>query len=389
MEKVLKKINALKPEVDALVMEIHDNPEIGHQEFKAVELQTALLERHGFEIERNVADLKTAFIASYKCKDGKVGPRVGFLAEYDALEGMGHACGHNMIAGIACCSAMALKDVVDEYGGEVLVVGAPAEETDGGKVYLANAGIYDTLDAALMAHPSYGFYKSGDMYAIQPLEFEFFGRESHAAAEPEKGINALDGVLQMFTAINALREHVKSSVRMHGIVKHGGDAANIVPGYASAQFYIRDADKHYLAEVVERVKKCAEGVAACTGTKLKISEFENGYDNVVTNETLSDRATQYLYDQGVEGPISVAISLGSSDIGNVSQRCPSIHAWFDVTGTKDIATHMQEFTACTVSEYGLKNMYIQAAALTKAGEDLFTQPEFLEAVKNEFERNVR
>jgi len=386
MKNILERIELLKPEITALVKDIHANPEVGHKEFKAVEFQAALLEKHGFKVEKEVAGIKTAFTATYEGK--KPGPTVGYLAEYDALEGMGHACGHNMIAGVACCCAIALKEEVDEYGGKVMVVGAPAEETDGGKVYLAKAGVYDQLDVALMAHPDYAFVKSGDMYAIRPLQFDFYGRESHAAAEPEKGINALDGVLQLFTAVNALREHVRSSVRMHGIIKHGGDAANIVPGYASAQFYIRDADKNYLAEVVERIKACAEGAAACTGTELKIIEFENAYDNVATNNTLSDRATDYLLELGVEGPIPKEDSLGSSDVGNVSQICPTIHAWFDVTGTRDIATHMREFTNCVVSEYGLNNMYIQIAALTKTGKDVLSQPEFLAEVKDEFKKNV-
>ena len=389
MKTVVERVDALKPEVAALIREIHDNPEVGYQEYKAVELQAALLEKYGFTVEKGVAGLDTAYRAVYK--GAKEGPRVGYLAEYDALEGMGHACGHNMIAGVACGCAIALKDAVDEYGGEVVVVGAPAEEPDGGKVILSKAGFYDDLDVAMMAHPLQEFARSGKMYAIQPLQFEFYGRESHAAAEPEKGINALDGVLQLFTAINALREHVKSTVRMHGIVKHGGDAANIVPGYACAQFYIRDASTKYLQEVVERVKKCAEGAAACTGTEVKITEFENAFDSVVTNETLSARATEHLKSEGigVDCELPVENSSGSSDFGNVSSRCPAMHAWFDVTGDVNIGPHMQEFTTCTASDYAVDNMIKQIKALVMTGEDVLTQPEFLAEIKAEFERVVK
>lgn len=387
MRSVEERIAALKPEITEMVKTIHANPEVGHKEFKAVDLQISLFEKYGFKTEREVAGLKTAFTASYKSL--KAGPRIAYLSEYDALEGMGHACGHNMIAGIACCAGIALKDAVDEYGGEVIIIGAPAEETDGGKINLAKAGIYDNLDVAMMAHPLYKFAKSGNMYALEPLQFEFFGKESHAAAEPENGINALDGVMQTFAAINALREHLRDSVRIHGIITDGGKAANIVPGYACAQFYVRAASVNYLKEVVEKVKHCAYGAAECTGTTVKISNFENGYDNMMSNDTLSERATEHLREFGITGNIEPEHTKGSSDVGAVSQKCPTIHAWFDVSGDEKIRTHMSEFVKCTASEYGLENMYKQTAALVLTGEDVLTNPTFLEKAKSEYELKLK
>lgn len=387
MNTAMERIAQVKPEITEMVKQIHDHPETGHQEFFAVEMQTKLLEKYGFEIEHQVAGLKTAFTATYR--GNKPGPCIGYLSEYDALEGMGHACGHNLISGVACSAAIALKAAIDEFGGEVMVIGAPAEETDGGKINLAKAGIYDKLDVALMAHPFYRFAKSGNMYAIEPLQFEFFGRESHAAAEPENGINALDGVMQTFAAINALREHLRDSVRIHGIIKDGGKAANIVPGYACAQFYVRAASTNYLKEVVEKVKHCAQGAAECTGATLKITNFENGYDNMMSNETLSERATAHLRELGVDGPMEPEHTKGSSDVGAVSQKCPTIHAWFDVSGDDSIRTHMVEFEKCTGSDYGIANMFVQAAALAMTGEDVLKEPQFLADAKEEYEIRLK
>ena len=388
MLTVKERLEAVKPEIVAMVKDMHDNPELGHQEFHAMQLQAALLEKYGFTVEKGVADVKTAYIAKYK--GAKEGPKIGYLAEYDALPGLGHACGHNMIAGVACAAAIALKDAVDEYGGEVWVVGAPAEETDGGKVYLVKAGCYDPLDAALMAHPAECWGMSGNMYAIEPLQFEFFGKAAHAAAFPEDGINALDGVLQLFTAVNALREHLRDSVRIHGIVKQGGEAANIVPEYACAQFYARAESTNYLREVVEKLKRCGEGAAACTGTTVKITNFENPYDNMMSNDTMSDRATEYLYQMGIPRGMKRIDSSGSSDVGSVSQKCPTIHAWFCATdGNENIKVHTPDFPPCTISEAGTEAMMLQTAALVMTGEDLLSDPGFLAAATEEYERKLK
>ncbi|MBQ4410380.1 MAG: amidohydrolase, partial [Firmicutes bacterium] len=203
MKSIEERVDALVPEIRALAHEIHEDPELGMQEFHAVALLTEVLKKHGFAIERNVCGLETAFIASYK--GAKPGPIVGFLAEYDALNGLGHACGHNLIGSLAVCNAIALKDAIDEYGGEVRVIGAPAEETLGGKVNLAAAGRYDDLAVAMMAHPFGRHAASGSMNAIDSQRFEFFGKSAHAAGAPHEGINALNGVLKTFDLIDALR----------------------------------------------------------------------------------------------------------------------------------------------------------------------------------------
>ncbi len=383
MRTIDERVESIIPEIRALSHEIHENPEPGNREYRAVSLLTGELERHGFETERGVCGLETAFMAC--CKGKKPGRTVAFLAEYDALPGLGHGCGHNMIGALAAACAIALKDAVDEYGGEVRVIGAPAEETTGGKVVLAQAGIYYGLDAAMMAHPSGSHAASGSMNAIDSRRFEFFGRSAHAAGAPEDGINALNAVIETFNAINALRQHILPTARVHGVIKDGGKAANIVPDYAMAEFYIRAADSVYLKELSEKVQNCARAAALATGCGLNITNFEGCYDDLLTNETLSRRAVRYTQEYGAAQKLLPRVSAASSDIGNVSHRCPTIHQWFDVTGDPSVDVHTPELCACADSDYGYEQMFIVVRAFVAAAEDLLRDGDFAAAVRREFE----
>ena len=386
MKTIQERVEAIRPEIRAVAHQIHEDPELGLQEFYAVAALTELLEKHGFAIEKNVCGLETAFIASYK--GAKPGPVIGFLAEYDALKGMGHACGHNMIGALACCNAIALKDAIDEYGGEVQVIGAPAEETAGGKVNLAEAGRYDSLAVAMMAHPYNRHAASGTMSAIDSQRFEFFGKAAHAGGAPFEGINALNGVLETFSQINALRQHITPDAKISGIITNGGKAANIVPDYASAEFYIRANSSAYLRGLSEKVKNCARGAALGTGTRLEITNFEGWYDDLHTNQTLCARAVQYTKEFGVTQSMEPYNATGSSDIGNVSYRCPSIHQWFDVTNDTSVGTHTEGLCIGADSDYGYEQMFIVAKAFVKTAEDVLTDPAFLAAIRKEFEETT-
>jgi len=387
MRDISERVDELRQEVRAIAHEIHENPELGNEEFHSVELLTGLLKKHGFSVETGQCGMPTAFIASYK--GTKPGPVIGYLAEYDALRGMGHACGHNMIGSLACCCAIALKESVDELGGEVRVIGAPAEETMGGKCALAEAGYYDDLAVAIMGHPAGVHAASSNMMAIDSQKFEFFGKASHAAAAPELGINALNAVLLTFGNIDALRQHTVSTARVHGIIRDGGKAANIVPDYASCEFYIRAEDSKYCRAFSERVKNCARAAALATGAELKITNFEGYYDNLTTNETLSARTVKYTHEYGVTQEINKRSSTGSSDIGNVSYRCPCVHQWFDVVGDPKVALHTPELRAGADSDYGYEQMFIVAKAFVHAGEDVLRDPEFLADIRAEFDKVER
>ncbi|MDY3001136.1 M20 family metallopeptidase [Romboutsia timonensis] len=232
---------------------IYKNPELGNQEYKAVEVLTRFLKEHNFEIEKGLLGIETAFRAIYDSK--KEGPTIGYLCEYDALPSIGHGCGHNMIGSMSAGAGVILSKVIDEVGGRIIVYGTPAEETNGAKVILAEEGVFDELDVAMMVHPADITAKSGTSMALYPLQFTYKGKTAHAAACPQDGINALNSVIQLFNGIDALRQHVTPDVRMHGIITNGGVAANIVPDEATAQFYFRADKKETLDDLLIKVKK--------------------------------------------------------------------------------------------------------------------------------------
>jgi amidohydrolase len=365
---------------------IGDNPELGHEEFKACKILTDTLKEHDFHVEIGICDLPTAFKATYD--SGKEGPTIGYMAEYDALPELGHACGHNLIAVMGIAAGIGLSKVLEETGGKVIVYGTPAEETKGGKVTMAEAGILEELDVAMMVHPLDNYMKSGDSLAMDAIQFEFFGKSAHAAASPHLGINALDAVLHTFNSINALRQHIKPDARIHGVITEGGKAANIVPDYAVAQFYVRAGKREDVNILVEKVKKCAEGAALQTGATVKSSFYEFSYDDMITNKTLSDVFTKQLVSLGVE---EIEIheqrdGSGSLDMGNVSQVVPAIHPYVKICN-ESYACHTHEFREAAMSEQGRDAMLLGAKSMALTGLEILTNKELLAAIKKEFAKN--
>ncbi|MCM3099462.1 M20 family metallopeptidase [Priestia megaterium] len=362
---------------------IGQNPELGHEEFKACKALTDVLKEQGFTVEIGTCDLPTAFTAVYDSQ--KPGPSIGFMAEYDALPDLGHACGHNLIGTMSIAGGIGLSKAVAETGGKVYVYGTPAEETRGGKVTMAEQGIFNHLDVAMMVHPYYCHQKSGRSLAMDAIQFEFFGKSAHAAAAPHEGINALDGVLQTFNSINALRQHVKPDVRIHGVITEGGKAANVVPDYAVAQFYVRASTRAYVDEVTEKVKACANGAALATGTKLKISNYEFSYDDMQTNQTLSDVYTNNLISLGVseQSITEDQGDHGSLDMGNVSQVVPAIHPYIQICDDYFVC-HTHEFREAALSEQGREAMILGAQTMALTGYDVLTNQTLLQKIKEEF-----
>lgn len=362
---------------------IGQNPELGHEEFKACKALTDVLKEQGFTVEIGTCDLPTAFTAVYDSQ--KPGPSIGFMAEYDALPDLGHACGHNLIGTMSIAAGIGLSKAVAERGGKVYVYGTPAEETRGGKVTMAEQGIFNHLDVAMMVHPYYCHQKSGRSLAMDAIQFEFFGKSAHAAAAPHEGINALDGVLQTFNSINALRQHVKPDVRIHGVITEGGKAANVVPDYAVAQFYVRASTRAYVDEVTEKVKACANGAALATGTKLKISNYEFSYDDMQTNQTLSDVYTNNLISLGVseQSITEDQGDHGSLDMGNVSQVVPAIHPYIQICDDYFVC-HTHEFREAALSEQGREAMILGAQTMALTGYDVLTNQTLLQKIKEEF-----
>ena len=353
---------------------IYNNPELGNEEYKAVEALTTFLKEHDFKIEAPIADMATAFKATFD--SGKPGMTIGYLCEYDALPKIGHGCGHNMIGAMSAGAGVVLSKVLHEIGGKVIVYGTPAEETNGGKVILAEAGVFDELDAAMIVHPDGETRASGSSSALYPIRFIYKGKTAHAASCPEKGINALNSVIQLFNGIDALRQHVTPDVKMHGIITKGGVAANIVPDEAVADFYFRASTKERVTEVVEKVKKIAEGAALMTGATLEMERYELPYDDLNTNETLSEIFNSNLRELGITDIKEAKATGGSSDIGNVSYVAPTIHPYIGITDCPMVG-HSVEMANATTTSKAHDRLLIAALAMAYTGHDVIVRNESL------------
>ena len=234
-DRILQIAAEIRPEIEALSDAIYANPELGSREYESSKLHAALLEKYGFKVEKPYMGFATGYRAEYR--SAKPGPHICFMAEYDALPGVGHGCGHNMLGATSVAAGIILSRLIEKTGGWAVVLGTPAEETNGAKVEYAKRGVFRDLDAAIVCHPtSIEYYKSGASLAMETIEFEFTGKAAHAASEPEMGINALDAVIQTFNNVNALRQQTKPDARIHGIITEGGEACNVIPEHCVCRF---------------------------------------------------------------------------------------------------------------------------------------------------------
>lgn len=377
------EFQVIKDELVGISHELYNNPEIGHEEFASSKLLVEHLKKHGFQVETGLVNRPTSFRAEFK--SDKPGPTIAYMAEYDALPGIGHGCGHNLIAAISTGAGILLKNAVNELGGKVVVLGTPAEETDGAKVPMAAEGIFDDIDVAMMIHPGGVSEESGPTLALDALQFEFTGRTSHAAAAPEEGINALDSVIQLFNGINALRGHLTSDVRMHGIIPQGGQAANIVTDHAVAQFYFRAETRETLNDVIEKVKNVADGAASMTGATVEISNYELSNDNLIPNQALSKQFTKNFEVISGETVKPAQKAGGSSDMGNVSQVVPSIHPFVGMND-ESLVAHTTRFADQTLTEDGVKALENGAVSLAQTGMDILSDPDLLKAIQGEYKQ---
>ena len=381
LNKLENKFNEIFEDLKELNEYIYKNPELGRKEFKACEAHKNLLKKYGFDIEENYIGIPTAYLAKYS--SGKKGIKIGYLAEYDALPEIGHGCGHNILGTTSIGAGILLKEYIDEFGGEVLIFGTPAEETFGAKVDMAEAGCFDNIDVAMISHPTgKNHEKSGTSQAMEALQFTFRGKTAHAAGDPYNGINALDGVIQFFNSINALRQQTKTSARIHGIISNGGEAANIIPDLAVANFYVREATTKEMLKLSERVKNCAKGAALATGTSLEIENYEYTFKHLVTNEKLSSIYTKNLELQGIKD-IPMSDPTGSSDCGDVSHHCPTIHTYFPISKC-ELTGHSIEFAKATITEEAYQGMKEAIFALVMTGKDILSDPNLLKEIKDEF-----
>ncbi len=386
IEIIEKIVGEITPELKQLALDIHANPELGMEEVKACQWQCELLEKYGFEVEKGFCDIATAYKAVYK--GNAEGPKIAMLAEYDALPELGHGCGHNLIAMMSVGSGIAIKEFVDLYGGEIHVIGTPAEETVGGKVAMTNCGAFDGYDVAMMAHPFQENDSTMNTMAIIGRSYEFFGKTSHAAHAPYAGLNALDAMINFFNLISAFRQQTKDEARFHGVISDGGLAPNVIPDYTRANFYIRANTQGYAEELERRIAACAEGAALGTGTTVKISQFEVDFKDTVSNMYLNELACQQIEKFGQVIPRrGTDVLPGSSDMGDVSHACPAIQlgcGMGPMEGVEAYEAHTSEFAQMACSEQAMNNCldFVKGFALTAV--ELLTNPEHLQAIKTEF-----
>jgi amidohydrolase len=381
--RVMKEVDDWRARLIRLADTIHANPEIAFEEFESAALLSKTLEESGFAVERNVAGLETAFVATLSGQGG--GPTVAFLAEYDALPGLGHACGHNLIGASAIGAGLAIRAVLPTLAGRVQVVGTPAEEGGGGKAILVEAGVFDSVDAAMMIHPSTHNMTRRRSLTSYKVSIEFHGKAAHAAAKPDEGINALEAMILTYNGINALRQHLRDDARIHGVITHGGEAPNIVPDYTAAKFYVRALDTPYCTKVLEGLQACAEGAARATGARLKLAEYAPRYDAMMPNPKLADLIEANMATLGIEVKAPEPDErMGSSDMGNVSQVVPALHPYLAI-GPEEMGGHTVEFREAAASPTGHEGMIRAAKLLAMTGVDLLMEPTHLIAAKRAFE----
>jgi len=369
-QEVCDSVEGARASLLRVSREIHAHPELAFEEHRAAALLIAALRAGGLRVEPGAYGLETAFVAEFGSERG---PCVALLAEYDALPGIGHACGHNLIAASALGAALALAPLAKTLPGRVRMLGTPAEERGGGKELMARQGAFNGVDAALMMHPSSVNLVSMPCIAMSEVEVIYHGQSAHAAAMPERGVNALDALVLAYQGIAALRQHIRATERIHGIVTDGGQAPNIVPERAAGRFYVRAANAEDLAPLKLRVEGCFRAGAAATGAELEIRWDPADYLDIHYNEPL---ATAFRSNAEFLGRVFFpfeklpASIQGSTDMGNVSHRVPSIHPML-AAAPLHCTIHNPEFAKWAASELG------DAAAIDGAKALAMTALDFL------------
>ncbi|XP_065913318.1 xaa-Arg dipeptidase-like [Dysidea avara] len=362
--------------------EIWNNPELNYDEHKAHALLANFLEGKGFHVERSYLGIQTAFKATF---GDNTGPNVCVICEYDALPDIGHACGHNLISEAGIAAALGIKAALETHGapkGLLTVMGTPAEEGGGGKIKLIDKGAFENIDVAMMVHPSPGNIVRCKTLALVSLEVKFHGKAAHAAAFPWEGINALDAAVMTYNNISVLRQQMKPTWRVHGIISNGGAKPNIIPELTKMEYYLRAPTRNEVKDLYGKVMACYEAAAKATGCTFEMTETVF-YEDVVSNPTLSDLYKTNSTHLGVVYEDLPEVPLGSTDMGNVSYVVPSIHPVYKI-GDGSQVNHTREFTAVSNTPEAHQNTLTVAKAMSMTVVDVLTNPAVLEQIKKEF-----
>lgn len=364
--------------------QIHQRPELGNEEIFASRTLIEHLKKEGFDIETDLAGHATGFIARYEST--KPGPTIGFLAEYDALPGLGHACGHNIIGTASTLAGVALSKVIDQIGGTVIVLGCPAEEggvNGSAKASYVKEGIIDELDVALMVHPGNETYKTINTLAVDVLDIKFYGKSTHASENADEARNALDAMISYFNGVAQLRQHIKKSERVHGVILDGGKAANIIPDYTHARFYTRATTRKALDQLTERVGQIAKGAALQTGCDYEFGPIQNGVNEFIKTPKLDDLFAKYAIEMEEE-VIDDDFGYGSTDTGNVSHIVPTIHPHIKI-GSRNLVGHTHRFREAAASTHGDQALLRGSKIIALMGLDLIINEQLFEEIVEQFQ----
>ncbi len=384
--RVTASVDALADELERLSHQLHDNPELAFKEDKAHGWLTEFLAKHGATVERGVGGLPTAFRATIG--GTAAGPTIAIMAEYDALPGIGHACGHNVIAtaGVGAGAALAHALGTLPFAGRIQVIGTPAEEGGAGKVKLMDAGVFDGVDAAMMIHGRCGTQVWRPTLGIIKVKVEFFGQAAHASSWPWRGVNALNAIISLFNALDAMRQQIRTDARIHGVITRGGEQANIIPEYTSAEFYLRATTVPYCHELLRRFSGAAEGAATATGCRVQVTADPTVHEPMKANPTMAGLFRQNLeYIDFPEDPDDGQAGYGSTDCGNVSQRLPTIHPYIRIS-PDGVPGHSREFAQWARSPLARAGMVAGAKALALTALDLLAAPDALARARQDFSR---
>ncbi|KAF9197279.1 hypothetical protein BGZ49_002364, partial [Haplosporangium sp. Z 27] len=384
-------IESVSAELRNISLKLHDDPELSYEEYKAHALLTNYLEKKGFDVERKAYGLDTAFVATAGNSDRVT---IGICSEYDALPGIGHACGHNLIAISGLATAIGLKAVIEKFhlSAQVKLFGTPAEETFGGKIAMLNKGAFENVDVCMMLHGANADVVYPNFLALDTVEVEFFGKASHASASPWEGINALDAAVLAYTNIGLMRQQMKPSQRVHGIINDGGKAANIIPDYTKSLYTVRAPKYSEVKVLKKRVEAIFKGAAVSTGCTYAL-KWGVPYKDILTNDPLARKFEHYMNAQGLEYPSKqeqMSKLSGSTDMGNLTYALPGIHPMFNIlnlVGKDDdsMGLHTTAFANAAAQPVGHLATLRAAKGLAMTGVECILDDEFLQSVKKEFE----
>ena len=368
---------------------IHSNPELGNKEFLSGRALGSFLKKHNFTVTHNIAGYETGFTA--KKASSKPGPKIAFLAEYDALPEIGHGCGHNLIGTASAGAAAAIGSIIETLGGEVIVFGTPAEEGgDNGsaKASFVNEGLFDDIDAALMFHPANKNSVTQKTQTVEPVDIEFFGKTAHAAGNPEKGINALHALIHLYNLLHSHQSGKFKNLNIHGVITDGGKAPNVIPDYAKARFYIRGTASNESRKAVKAIEDILKGIDKAFGTTSKLTYFQNRVDHFILTPEF-DQLFHDIYENYTGIPLETGQTKpgGSTDAANVSHVTPVIHPYLAI-GDSSLTGHTIEFADAACSEAGFATLLLAVKLLSLTALELYNDSELLGKIKDDWNKSI-